>query len=58
MMSLIVVEFQIGEFPMIFLLIFCAHQLQENDIKIIKYQGVKEFHMLARTGCYSKVMAL
>ena len=26
--------------------------------KIYRYQGVKEFHMLARIGCYTKVMEL
>ena len=25
---------------------------------LTKYQGVKEFHMLAHIGCYSKVMEL
>ena len=27
-----------------------------SHVKITKYQGVKEFHMLARIGCYSKIM--
>ena len=31
--------------------------LINNIIKYInKYQGVKEFHMLARIGCYCKIM--
>ena len=42
MTSLIVVEFQVGEFPMIFLLVLCAHQLQENDIKSITNQTKKQ----------------
>ena len=29
-----------------------------QQINKTKYQGVKEFHMLARIGCYSKVMDL
>ena len=24
--------------------------------RLMKYQGVKEFHMLARIGCYCKIM--
>ena len=27
-----------------------------ETISSLKYQGVKEFHMLARIGCYCKIM--
>ena len=30
----------------------------QNEKHKHKYQGVKEFHMLARIGCYCKVMDL
>ena len=30
--------------------------INTGESKYYKYQGVKEFHMLARIGCYTKVM--
>ena len=34
----------------------CDNLLNEHILQIKKYQGVKEFHMLARIGCYCNIM--